>query len=79
MGSSTLEKLRAEALNLSEPDRAELAQQLVASLDGAPDPGVEEAWDAEIRRRLAEIDAGTAQLIDRAEFSRRMRARISRA
>jgi len=79
MGSSTLEKLRTEALNLPEPDRAELAQQLLASLDGAPDPGVEEAWDAEIRRRLAEIDAGTAQLIDRAEFSRRMRARISRA
>ncbi len=79
MGSSTLDKLRAEALNLPEPDRAELAQQLVASLDGAPDPGVEEAWDAEIRRRLAEIDAGTAKLIDRAEFSRRMRARISRA
>ena len=79
MGSSTLEKLRTEALNLPEPDRAELAQQLLASLDGAPDPGVEEAWDAEIRRRLAEIDAGTAKLIDRAEFSRRMRARISRA
>lgn len=79
MGSSTLDKLRAEALNLPESDRAELAQQLVASLDGAPDPGVEEAWDAEIRRRLAEIDAGTAKLIDRAEFSRRMRARISRA
>jgi putative addiction module component (TIGR02574 family) len=79
MGNPTLEKLRAEVLKLSDPDRAELAQQLVASLDGTPDPGVEEAWDAEILRRLAEIDAGTAKLIDRAEFSRRMRARIGRA
>lgn len=78
MANSTLEKLRTEALNLSETDRAELAQQLVASLDGARDPGAEEAWDAEILRRLAEIDAGTAKLIDRAEFSRRMRARIAR-
>lgn len=79
MGNPTLEKLRAEVLKLPEPDRAELAQQLVASLDGTPDPGALEMWDAEIVRRLAEIDAGTAKLIDRAEFSRRMRARISRA
>ncbi len=35
-----------------------------------------EAWDKEILRRLAEIDAGTAKLIDRDEFRRRMRVRI---
>ena len=79
MSNPTLEKLRAEVLKLSEPDRADLAQQLVASLDGTPDPKVEKAWDIEILRRLAEIDAGTAKLIDRAEFSRRMRARVNRA
>lgn len=77
MSSSSLEKLRTEALNLSETDRAELAQQLVASLDGAREPGAEEAWDVEILRRLAEIDAGTANLIDRTEFSQRMRARVA--
>jgi hypothetical protein len=27
-----------------------------------------------VQRRLAEIDAGTAKLVDRDEFSRRMRA-----
>jgi putative addiction module component (TIGR02574 family) len=75
---SSLEKVRVEALNLSESDRAELAQQLVASLDGPPDSDVEKAWDAEILQRLAQIDAGTARLIDRQEFSRRMRARINR-
>ena len=79
MGKTTLERLRAAVLKLSEPDRAELAQKLVASLDGTPDPGVASAWDADILRRLAEIDAGTAKLIDRTEFSRRMRARIHRA
>ena len=48
------------------------------SLDGAIDSDdAEEAWDAEIVRRLAEIDSGTAVLIDREEFRRRMRARIS--
>jgi putative addiction module component (TIGR02574 family) len=78
MGSPTLERLRAEVLNLSEPDRAELAQQLVASLDGTSDPGAQEMWDAEIVKRLAEIDAGTAKLVDREEFRRRLRARINR-
>lgn len=79
MGSPTLEKVRSEALSLSEAERAELAHNLVASLDGPADPDVETAWDAEILRRLAEIDSGTANLIDREEFLRRMRARMSRS
>ena len=78
MGSSALEKVRTEALSLSESERAELAQSLVASLDGPADSDVDTAWDAEIMRRLADIDSGTAALIDREEFRRRMRARMSR-
>jgi len=74
MRSAALEKLRSEALNLSEAERAELAHELVASLDGTIDSDAEEAWDAEIVRRLAEIDSGTAVLVDREEFRRRMRA-----
>ncbi|MGH8554036.1 MAG: addiction module protein [Gammaproteobacteria bacterium] len=77
MSSGALEKLRSEALNLSEAERAELAHELVVSLDGAIDSDADEAWDAEIVRRLAEIDSGTAVLVDREEFRRRMRARIS--
>jgi len=78
MGSSALEKVRTEALSLSESERAELAQSLVASLDGPADSDVDTAWDVEIMRRLADIDSGTAALIDREEFRRRMRARMSR-
>ncbi len=78
MGSLALEKVRTEALSLSESERAELAQSLVASLDGPADSDVDTAWDAEIMRRLADIDSGTAALIDREEFRRRMRARMSR-
>lgn len=77
MSSAALEKLRFEALNLSESERAELAHELVVSLDGAIDADAEQAWDVEIARRLAEIDAGTAVLVDREEFHRRIRARIS--
>lgn len=79
MAGSTLEKVRSEALRLSEAERAELAHSLVESLDGPADKDAEAAWDAEIVRRLAEIDAATAKLIDREEMRRRMRARVSRA
>lgn len=77
MGSTALEKVRSEALNLSEAERAELAYNLVVSLDGPPDTDVERAWDAEILLRLSEIDSGTTNLIDRKEFRRRMRARTN--
>ena len=79
MGSIALEKVRSEALNLSQSERAELAHNLVASLDGPSEPDVEKAWDAEILRRLAEIDSDTANLIDREEFGRRLRARMLRS
>ena len=78
MSGIALEKVRSEALSLPEAERAELAHDLVASLDGPADSDAENAWDAEILRRLAEIDSGTAELIDREEFRRRMRARNSR-
>ena len=78
MSAHTLEKIRLEALNLSETERADLAHSLVTSLDGPADQDAGQAWDAEIQRRLAEIDTGTVQLIDREEFRRRMRERISR-
>ena len=78
MGEPTLEKIRSEALRLSESERAELAHSLVSSLDGPADADAEAAWDAEIRRRLDEIQAGTAELIDREELRRRIQARMSR-
>jgi putative addiction module component (TIGR02574 family) len=79
MAGSTLEKVRSEALRLSEAERAELAHSLVESLDGPADKDAQAAWDVEIARRLAEVDAGTAVVIDREEMRRRMRARMNRA
>jgi putative addiction module component (TIGR02574 family) len=78
MGKAGLDKVRSEALSLPEAERAELAHSLVASLDGPADADAERAWEAEILRRLSDIDSGTAQLIDRTEFSRRLRERIKR-
>ncbi len=52
----------ADALRLDDDARAELAAELVASLDGPADPDAESAWDAEIERRIAAIEAGTIPL-----------------
>ena len=37
---------------------------------------VAEAWDMEILRRLAEVDNGSAEYIERDEFRRRIKARV---
>ena len=52
----------AHALRLGVDERAELAAELLASLDGPADPGAEAAWEAEIKRRIDAINAGTAVL-----------------
>lgn len=48
----------ADALRPREDERAELAAELLASLDGPADPDGEAAWETEIRRRVDAIDAG---------------------
>lgn len=53
-----------EALKLSSNERAEVAEQLIASLDEAPDTGVEQAWQEEVQRRLGQIERGEVELID---------------
>lgn len=78
MPAEPLERLRSEILALTEAERAELAHDLIQSLDAPRDNGVEDAWDQEVLRRIGEIDAAQAELVDRAEFRRRMRAQLER-
>ena len=66
--------LEAEALKLTVAERAKLAEHLITSLD--EDSEIEEAWAAETDRRIAEIEAGTAQLIPAAEAIARARAAL---
>lgn len=49
--------LRA-ALQLSDDERARLADILLETLEPATESGVDEAWTAEIERRSDEFDAG---------------------
>lgn len=50
-------KLLHDAMELPLPERAELAADLLASLDGEPDADVEAAWASEIERRAREAIA----------------------
>lgn len=62
----------ADALRLDDDARAELAAELLASLDGPADPDAEQAWDAEIERRIEAIEAGHIALESWDEVRRRI-------
>ena len=59
--SSTVETLEAEALQLPAEERGRLIERLIASLD--VDPGVDDAWAAEVERRNAQIESGAVSLV----------------
>ena len=62
----------ADALRLEPDARADVAAELLASLDGPSDPDADAAWDAEIERRIAAIEAGTLRLEPWSEVKRRI-------
>jgi len=70
------EALLREAIKLDVNERAELAAELLASLDDEPDEDVEAAWAAEIERRIARIEAGTEKLIPWEEVKHRIEKEI---
>jgi putative addiction module component (TIGR02574 family) len=74
--SKVLAELKEKAAQLPEPERAELALSLIESLDGPAEEGVEEAWDREIERRVAEIERGDAKLFPADDVFIRLRRRI---
>ncbi len=75
MAAEVLERIRTEVLELTEAERAELAHDLIASLDEPAESGIENAWEREILHRIFLIDSGQAKLLDRDEFRRKMRTR----
>lgn len=79
MSTKALEALREDVLALPLDERAELARDLMASLDGPPDPDVHQAWDAELCRRINKLRAGEAILLDPEEVLARARRRLEKA
>jgi len=56
-----LATLEAEALKLPPEERVLLADHLLASLGSEQE--VEDAWAAEVERRLAEVESGRVSLV----------------
>jgi putative addiction module component (TIGR02574 family) len=71
-----LEKVEAQAMQLSPAERNHLLERLIVSLDA--DPDVEAAWEQLADQREAELEAGVAQLIPGDEVMARLRARLAR-
>ena len=61
-----------EAMKLPPEARAALAGSLLESLDDTVDESSEAAWEAEILRRLQDIDEGKVKLMSWAEARRRI-------
>lgn len=76
MNTAQLESITNAAMTLPERERAKLAHDLVASLDGPAELDIAEAWDKEICRRINNIESGETELLDADEAIARARARI---
>jgi putative addiction module component (TIGR02574 family) len=70
---SELERLVAEAMKLPPEARSALASALIRSLDTEVDESAEAAWDAEIARRIRDLDEGRTQGIPWEEARRIIR------
>jgi putative addiction module component (TIGR02574 family) len=66
-------------LSLSVEEREALAESLISNLDGKVDEGVFAAWEAEIEKRVAELDSGEAKTISWADVRKRNLAKLPHA
>ncbi len=70
--SNQAQRILREALQLPPEERADVAAELLASLDETGDEGVEEAWALEIERRAHRVLAGESTGTDWAEVRARL-------
>lgn len=61
--SALLDELSRKARTLTVEERAQLAQELLESLEQDADPEVQAVWEAEIASRIAKYERGEASLI----------------
>jgi putative addiction module component (TIGR02574 family) len=65
-------KLFEEAMRLDPKERAALMRLLVDTLDAESEDGADEAWQAEIERRIEELDSGQVQAVPWEELRARL-------
>ena len=65
--SALLDELSKRAKQLAVDERAQLAQELLESVEQEADPEVQAVWEAEIASRIAKYERGEAKLIPAAD------------
>jgi len=60
--SSLIDELSRKARSLPPEERIRLAEELLSSVQDS-DEEIEAAWEEEIKRRLDDVENGTAKLI----------------
>jgi putative addiction module component (TIGR02574 family) len=78
MSTEALDQLRSQISRLSESEKAELARELLMSLDGPRDESVEQAWNDEIVRRVSQVQDGKATLLSRDQVLNQLHERLDR-
>jgi putative addiction module component (TIGR02574 family) len=74
--SPELSDLLKRALALSVDERAALANTLLDTLEGT-DESVQEAWDEEVARRIADLKAGKAVTVAWDQLHRELLAMVN--
>jgi len=78
LGRMEVSELLKKALALPDHERAELAGNLIDSLDTTVDEDAEAAWQEEIARRLNEVETGKVKTVSWDEVRRKGRALLNR-
>ena len=76
---ATSEEIFRDAMALPPDARAELTERLVESLAQDVSPEITEAQLAEVRRRIAQVESGEAELIPGDEALARVRSLLQSA
>lgn len=80
--SARLKEIAGQALSLTPKERGELIHRLIVSLEGEAEDSPEaiaKAWDEEIDRRVADMEAGRTKWIPADEVMAHLRAKIHAA
>ncbi len=70
--STSAATILEQALELDEPDRAELVARLLDSLEEPLDPEAQTAWTATLERRGAELESGAVAGVPWEEVRRKL-------
>jgi len=65
-------ELFEEAMRLDPAERATLMRLLIDTLDAESEEDAEDAWRAEVERRIAELDSGAVEAVPWEELRARL-------